>query len=55
VAPKQQIMGLVEQLALAASTNWGWLTQPEYSAYWPSLPDVRLDHRVVPNVPAVPA
>ena len=55
VSPKQQIMGLVEQLALADPTNWGWLTLPEYSAYWPSLPDVRLDHRVVPNVPAVPA
>ncbi|MGI4873095.1 MAG: ferritin-like domain-containing protein [Janthinobacterium lividum] len=55
VSPKQQILDLVEQLAKADPTNWGWTTQPEYSAYWPSLPDVRLNHRVVPNVPAVPA
>jgi hypothetical protein len=55
VSPKQQIMSLVKQLALADPVKWGWLTQPENSAYWPSLPDVRLDHRVVPHVPAVPA
>ncbi len=55
LTPKQQILILTEQLAQADPTNWSWLTQPENSAYWPSLPDVRLDHRVAPYVPAIPA
>jgi len=53
--PKQQILDLAADLAATDPTNWSWLTQPQNSAYWPSLPDVRLDHRVVPYVPAVPA
>ena len=55
LTPKQQILDLAEKLAQADPTHWNWLTQPENSAYWPSLPDVRLDHRVVPYVPAIPA
>jgi hypothetical protein len=55
LTPKQQLLILTEQLAEADPTNWSWLTQPENSAYWPSLPDVRLDHRVAPYVPAIPA
>lgn len=52
--PKAQILSLVYQLAAADSTNWGWLTQAQYANYWPSLPDVGLDHSVVPNVPQIP-
>lgn len=52
--PKQQILALTNQLAQADPTNWSWLTAPANAIYWPSLPDVRLDHRVVPYVPAVP-
>jgi hypothetical protein len=55
LTPKEQILNLADQLATADPANWSWLTQPQNSAYWPSLPDVRLDHRVVPYVPAVPA
>jgi hypothetical protein len=55
LSPKQQILDLTEQLAATDPAVWTWLTQPHNSAYWPSLPDVRLDHRVVPYVPAIPA
>lgn len=53
-SPKAQILDLVNKLAIADPTNWGWLTQPKYDNYWPSLPDVGLDHSVVPNVPQIP-
>jgi len=53
-SPKAQIMDLVNKLALADPKNWGWLTKPQYDNYWPSLPDVGLDHSVVPNVPQIP-
>ena len=55
LSPKQQLLDLTEQLAVTDPTHWAWLTQPNNSTYWPSLPDVRLDHRVVPYVPAIPA
>jgi len=55
LTPKEQILGLVEELAAADAPHWGWMTLPENSVYWPSLPDVRLDHRVAPYVPAIPA
>jgi Ferritin-like len=55
ISPKQQILSLVDQLAVADPTNWGWLTNPKYDGYWPSLPDVSLNHSVVPNVPIIPA
>lgn len=54
-SPKEQMLGLVQELAIADPTNWGWMADPKYDGYWPSLPDVSLDHRVVPNVPAIPA
>jgi hypothetical protein len=54
-SPKAQILSLVDQLAVADPGNWGWLTDPKYAGYWPSLPDVGLDHSVAPNIPAIPA
>jgi hypothetical protein len=52
--PKAQILSLVRQLAAADPTNWGWLTNSDNDSYWPSLPDVGLDHTVLPYVPAIP-
>lgn len=54
-SPKEQILALVQELAVADPTNWGWMADPKYDGYWPALPDVSLDHRVVPNVPYIPA
>ena len=54
-SPKEQILALVDQLAVADPHNWGWMADPKYDSYWPALPDVGLDHRVVPNVPYIPA
>jgi len=51
--PKEQIIALTVALA-AADSSWSWLTNPQYANYWPSLPDVGLDHSVVPNVPQIP-
>ncbi len=51
--PKAQIMDLVEQLAAADPTNWGWAIDSEN--YFPSLPDVGLDHSIVPDMPKVPS
>ncbi len=54
VSPKQQLIDLMTSLAKADPTNWGWAVKPEYANYWPALPDVSLDHTVVPNVPSIP-
>jgi hypothetical protein len=49
--PKEQIMNLVDQLAKADPTNWGWAIKSEN--YFPSLPDVGLDHSIVADMPKV--
>ncbi|MEN2399073.1 ferritin-like domain-containing protein [Flavobacterium sp. MC2016-06] len=51
--PKAQIMNLVDQLAKADPDNWGWAIKSEN--YFPSLPDVGLDHSVVADMPNVPS
>jgi len=51
--PKAQIMALVDQLAAADPTNWGWATDSEN--YFPSLPDVGLDHSIEADMPKVPS
>ncbi|MGO4771302.1 ferritin-like domain-containing protein [Flavobacterium sp. W22_SRS_FK3] len=50
--PKAQIMNLVDQLAKADPVNWGWAIKSEN--YFPSLPDVGLDHSIVADMPKVP-
>lgn len=49
--PKAQIMDLVDQLAAADPTNWGWATKSEN--YFPALPDVGMDHSIAPDMPKV--
>ncbi|MEP6931009.1 MAG: ferritin-like domain-containing protein [Flavobacterium sp.] len=51
--PKAQIMDLVDQLAKADPKNWGWAITSDN--YFPSLPDVGLDHSVVADMPMVPS
>lgn len=51
--PKAQIMSLVDQLAKADPVNWGWATNSEN--YFPSLPDVGLDHSIEADIPKVPS
>jgi hypothetical protein len=51
--PKAQIMNLVDQLAKADPKNWGWAIKSEN--YFPSLPDVGLDHSIVADMPKVPS
>ncbi|WP_100842063.1 ferritin-like domain-containing protein [Flavobacterium sp. 5] len=51
--PKAQIMSLVDQLAKADPTNWGWAIKSEN--YFPSLPDVGLDYSIVADMPKVPS
>lgn len=51
--PKAQIMNLVEELAAADPENWGWGVDDVN--YFPSLPDVGLDHSVVEGIPNVPS
>ncbi|MCV9930381.1 ferritin-like protein [Flavobacterium sp. LS1R49] len=52
--PKEQIMNLVNKLATADPTNWGWATNSENENYFPSLPDVGLDYSIVTDMPKVP-
>ncbi|MEM9548371.1 MAG: ferritin-like domain-containing protein [Bacteroidota bacterium] len=49
--PKAQILQLVGALAVADPVNWGWGVKDQN--YFPSLPDVDLDHHVVKGVPKV--
>jgi hypothetical protein len=51
--PKAQIMNIVDQLAKADPVNWGWAIKSEN--YFPSLPDVGIDHSIVADVPKVPS
>lgn len=51
--PKAQILALVAKLAAADPTNWGWAIDSEN--YFPSLPDVGLDHSIVADMPKVPS
>ena len=51
--PKAQIMELVEELAKADPENWGWGVKDVN--YFPSLPDVGLDHSVIEGIPNVPS
>lgn len=51
--PKAQIMSLVDQLAKADPANWGWAIKSEN--YFPSLPDVGLDHSIEADIPKVPS
>jgi hypothetical protein len=48
--PKAQIMALVDKLAKADPT-WSWAVTSEN--YFPSLPDVGLDHSIVADMPKV--
>jgi len=47
-SPKAQIMALVDELAAADPTNWGWAVNDDFDNYYPSLPDVSI-HHVVKN------
>lgn len=51
--PKAQIMNIVDQLAKADPVNWGWAVKSEN--YFPSLPDVGLDHSIAADMPKVPS
>jgi len=53
VRPKAQIMNIVDQLAKADPVNWGWATNSEN--YFPSLPDVGIDHSIIADMPKIPS
>lgn len=52
-SPKDQVLDLAYKLATADPANWGWVMEPDNDNYFPSLPDVGLDRKMEPGVPAV--
>ena len=53
--PKAQILDLVDQLAKADPSNWGWASKLEFENYYAALPDVSLDHHIVKDMPQIPS
>ena len=49
-SPKDQIIAMSKELAQLDSTAYGWMQEKKYDNYFPSLPDVTLDHKVATPV-----